>query len=318
MSELYNILWSPISGLAGEASRVIISPEGSLALVPFGSLLDSDSRFLIEKKTLYYVSSGRDFMHRSIAESGKPVVVGDPAFNSDKYCPGIPVVSKRLSRLKGTRREAQLVAEILGADISPLLDKDASETQIRQVQSPRILHIASHGLFLDENAPPSTENLSPLDRVAIDAAYPRHVYTLSRSGIALAGICSGGFSETDDGFLTAFDATSMNLHGTELVTLSGCETGLGSVFVGEGVLGLRRSFRIAGARYVIMSLWRLPDREAVRQMCEFYKAYEASGDPVIALRDVLRSRIKWYRSALNGTPPPAVWAALTVDGIPRT
>jgi len=317
MSYLYNKLWSPISGLVGKADRVIISPEGSLALVPFGSLLDSSSRFLIEKKSLYYISSGRAFTQSSKGESGAPVVVGDPTFDYDKVHRGVSVVPKRLSRLEGTRAEAELVAETLGIDVSLLLDSNASETQVRQVQSPHILHIASHGLFLGEDNPPSTDKLSPQDHMAIDAAYPRHVYTLSRSGIALAGVCSGGLSETDDGFLTAYDVTSMNLHGTELVILSGCDTGLGSVFVGEGVLGLRRSFRIAGARYVVMSLWRLPDREAVRQMREFYKAYETEGDPVIALRDVQRIRIKWYRKALGGTPPPAVWAALTVDGIPR-
>ena len=91
-------------------------------------------------------------------------------------------------------------------------------------------------------------------------------------------------------------------------------TGLGDVLVGEGVLGLRRSFQIAGARYVLMSLWRLSDREAVRQMRIFYTAYAAGKNPVLALRDKQLERISRLRQVL-GQAPPALWGALTIQGL---
>ncbi len=113
--------------------------------------------------------------------------------------------------------------------------------------------------------------------------------------------------------LTAFDVAGLDLSGTELVVLSACDTGLGNVVVGEGVLGLRRAFRIAGAQYVLMSLWQLSDREAVRQMRIFYKAYSAGENPVIALRDTQRVRITRLREVL-GNAPPSMWGALTIQG----
>lgn len=327
MSKLYDVLWSPLASAIGEAESVVLSPDAALALVPFGALLAPDSRFIIEHHTLYQVVTGRKFGAEEEATDRigtRPVIVADPDYDAARD-PGSPaqggplaggysVVSKSLVRLQETLTEGEVVKGILGGGVDLLTRKDASERKIRSVLSPPILHLATHGLFLEKAAKPPTGNLNREDAVALDAAYVHHVRSLSQSGLALSGLNSGGMAADDDGLLTAFDVASMELSGTDLVVLSGCDTGLGDAVAGEGVMGLRRAFRIAGARYVVMSLWRLSDKEALRQMRMFYKAYKGGQNPVLALRDMQRARISRLREVL-GQAPPALWGALTVQGI---
>ncbi len=327
MSKLYDAVWSPLVSAIGDAESVVLSPDAALALIPFGALLAPDSRFIIEHHTLYQVVTGRKFGTDKEAPNrvgGRPVIVADPDYDAAQdpgsstqggsRANGHSVVSEPLVRLEETQTEGEMVKGILGEGVDVLTRGHASERKIRSVLSPPVLHLATHGLFLSKSAEPSTGSLNREDAVALDAAYVRHVRSLSRSGLAMSGINSGGMGADDDGLLTAFDVASMELSGTDLVVLSGCDTGLGDAFAGEGVLGLRRAFRIAGARYVVMSLWRLSDKETVRQMRTFYKAYNGGQDPVLALRDMQRARISRLREVL-GQAPPALWGALMIQGI---
>ncbi|MDA1272745.1 MAG: CHAT domain-containing protein [Verrucomicrobia bacterium] len=127
---------------------------------------------------------------------------------------------------------------------------------------------------------------------------------MHRSGLALAGAQAtleawrrGETASIADGIVTAAEAGTLKLEGTELVVLSACETGAGEAKSGEGVLGLRRGFIQAGARNLLMTLWCVADEETAQLMTEFYERFHATGDAPQALADVQRDWLVKLRNS---------------------
>jgi len=153
-------------------------------------------------------------------------------------------------------------------------DQNALKAVVAGVKGPRILHLATHGAFLPDLAPP--------DLVAGKQAAPpveqrcRPRDPMLRSLLAFAGadrLWAEGIppsEKVDSGILTAAEAVGLNLQGTELVVLSACDTGLGSEVSGEGVFGLRRALQEAGAQSILMSLWKVPSEQTTELMTAFY------------------------------------------------
>ncbi|MEM8600922.1 MAG: CHAT domain-containing protein, partial [Bacteroidota bacterium] len=118
-----------------------------------------------------------------------------------------------------------------------------------------------------------------------------------------------GDGQATDGIATAFELAGMDLRGTDLVVLSACETGLGEVEAGEGVLGLRRAFEMAGAETVVMSLWKVPDDATAALMGAFYGALADGRGKAEALRLAaasVRAEERWAH--------PYWWAAFVLAG----
>ncbi len=184
--------------------------------------------------------------------------------------------------------------------MSPWLDATALEGRLKTAcRSPRILHLATHGFFL----PDQQRDLNREGRgLGFDfgefsggqdglgrLSGPMMENPMLRSGLALAGAntwlkAGNPPEEAEDGLLTAEDVTGLDLLATELVVLSACETGLGQVHVGEGVFGLRRAFVLAGAKTLVMSLWKVPDEPTRELMEDFYGRLLAGQGRAEALR----------------------------------
>lgn len=180
--------------------------------------------------------------------------------------------SVKIGRLDGTQKEIETIDVILkdSKTTVELFSKSrATEDNLKSIQSPDILHIATHGYFLSNNDESKTrQSIANL----INDNYKNDSYL--KSGLLLAGAqntLSGKQPEnSNNGILTAEEAKNLNLKDTELVVLSACETGLGDNLVGEGVIGLQRAFMIAGAKSVIMSLWSVSDEKTQELMTLFY------------------------------------------------
>ena len=218
-------------------------------------------------------------------------------------------------RLPGTRAEGEQIATRLV--VSPWFGATALEGRLKTAcRSPRILHLATHGFFLPDQQRDlnregrgfgfDLEGFSGAPDGMARFSGPMMENPMLRSGLALAGantwLKRGELpEEAEDGLLTAEDVTGLDLLATELVVLSACETGLGQVHVGEGVFGLRRAFVLAGAKTLVMSLWKVPDEQTRELMVDFYGRLLAGRGRADALREAqLAMKAELPRTVLLG------------------
>ena len=333
-------LLDPLLPAIGNRKRLFIAPDGELTRLPLEALPMDDGRRLIDDYQISYVSTGRDVLRFGAASSGQPVeslVAADPDLNFSsgeaQAQSAIEAVSAaprgRLSRdtnisdlehlgqLQAAQVEGERIATMLG--VKPWLGKEVLEARLKACRSPRILHLATHGFFLADQAPDPNKELRDLGAGQAEGGWgrmsgPGMENPLLRSGLALAGFktwLKGGNlpAEAEDGILTAEDVSGMDLLATELVVLSACETGLGEVRTGEGVFGLRRAFVLAGAKTLVMSLWKVPDEQTQELMEDFYRRILAGEPRAEALRAAqLAMKIKY--------PEPYYWGAFICQGDP--
>jgi CHAT domain-containing protein len=164
--------------------------------------------------------------------------------------------------------EANDITKLLRLDPSNVFEREeATEAHLKQLHSPIILHVASHGFFLSDQ-----ELTSELKKRGVqDQDLRVGENPLLRSGIALAGANERHSGANEDGILTALEVAQLDLHGTELVVLSACDSGIGDVQNGEGVYGLRRALVLAGAQTQVTSLWKVSDEATRTLMVDFYQ-----------------------------------------------
>jgi CHAT domain-containing protein len=313
------VIFDPLENALRGCRRLFVAPDGAIARVPLEVLPDGATGHLIDSFIVSYLTCGRDairFGASPVSQASPPVVIGDPDF--DLASSGEPPLKRRhrgpnrFERLIGAHEEAINVAEVLGVD--PILGNDALEGRLKRIiRGPQILHFATHGFFLQD--PPETKLTNALN---IDPTIPaRLVYyenPVLRSGIALAGanrwiLGEAMPSEAEDGIMTGADVAELSLSGTDLVVLSACQTGLGVVQIGEGIIGLSSAFLAAGARTIVASLWQVKELGTGQLMVTFYEELRGGTPCVEALT---RSR----RALKEISPNPATWGPFVCIGDP--
>lgn len=311
---LDEMIMQPIRPLIGNAAQLLISPDGALNLIPFEAFVDQQNHYLIQTYLCSYLTSGRDLLRLQFARQSETpaVLIANPLFGQRHLMttPDSTLIATNKNRrsvttasdlskvyfapLVGTGEEARAIKTFF-TEANVYTGKNATETKLKQLVAPRILHIATHGFFLTD-----TPALSSSNTVIQNP--------LLRSGLAFAG-ANEHQSGSDDGILTALEASGLNLWGTKLVTLSACDTGLGQVQNGEGVYGLRRAFFLSGTESLVMSLWSVSDYTTREIMTSYYKNLKHGLGRAQALREV---KLKMMKNP--HTAHPFFWASFIESG----
>ena len=314
----------PIRKLLGPTRRVLLSPDGSLNLIPFGVLVDEDNRYLIENYAFTQLTTGRDLLRlrTKTASHDGALVIANPDFDREEAQPSSHTTvaahgpgdirsatfsTLRFGPLPGTAGEAEVLRSLLPG-VTVLSAAQATEDRVKSVHGPNILHAATHGFFLvDQKRELAPQQTLPYGE-GIAALRDRHLENpLLRSGLALAG--ANKVQSEEDGLLTALEVAGLDLWGTKLVVLSACDTGVGEVRNGEGVYGLRRALVIAGSETQVMSLWKVSDAATRHLMEAYYRRLMAGEGRTEALRQAKLEMLgkKWLSH-------PFFWASFIPSG----
>jgi CHAT domain-containing protein len=304
-TKLYELIWKPLEKDLNGVNKVFISPSGLINKISFSAISTSDDKLLCDKYSFNYTGNLKEIALNKKKENNIKDVDGFSAaiFGGAKYdidtMTEKDIISKfsrggeetwsppanmilqnipsaklvKWNYLPGTLIEADKIKSLFenhNLKVNEYTGDDARKEVIKSLNyknSPTLLHISTHGYFFPE---PNKDYKETGTGSFVTSENP-----LFRSGLILAGanrIWKGGqeIEGVENGILTAYEVSNMDLMNTELVVLSACETGLGDIKGGEGVYGLQRAFKVAGAKTIIMSLWKVPDKETVELMELFY------------------------------------------------
>jgi CHAT domain-containing protein len=343
---LYDLIWKPLSRKLADADKVFIAPTGLLLQLNFRALrVPETGKYLSDVKTLICLSTTRQlldpsFSNPKIGLHGQAILLGgldfDHANKNDSSVKAEDIEkipSTEMSELQvklsaddergGYRQQWGALPETLvevtqidsllrskGIVSQLVIGKNGTEAFLKSHCSgnnaPTILHIATHGFFYAQARQISAE-------VVDKPGFLFSENPMLRSGLVFAGANPAWKGKPDpdapeDGILTAEEVTFLNLQQTDLVVLSACETGLGEIQDYEGLFGLQRAFRLAGAKNLVMTLWRVPDQTTREFMVDFYA--RMSGGATV--RTAFQNAVKFMRKKY---PAPYYWAGFVLaDG----
>lgn len=286
--QVESLILSPISSDLANARNLFVVPDGSVNRVPFtglqaiglhGDLGDIDEiRILTSERDL--ISLGRE----STLQTTPPVVIANPAYSRDLSQPQAQEArlrslddknqetrlvphSTRWLALPGSQQEGELISKKIGGRF--ISGAEATENAVKTLQSPKVLHVATHGFF---GGSQSIGQSHGMIEDQLEAGMPNELTALIQSGIVLSGINDllENKSPDSDGYLSALEITGLNLSDTQLAVLSACQTAYGSLVSGDGIYGIQRSLAVAGARSSLLSLWKVDDEATTEFMTRFY------------------------------------------------
>ncbi|MEL7001433.1 MAG: CHAT domain-containing tetratricopeptide repeat protein [Bacteroidota bacterium] len=299
----YGVYFKPIletinSNLPGAENlkKIYFSPDGIYNQINLNTLYDpKEAEYVLDKVEIVQVTNTKELIQRrnvnpfSNGNIPTAMLFGRPSFSLDTISTETPIFTD----LEGTGIEVHRIREQLSSGnwhIKSHTGVEANEAVLKKISSPQVLHVATHGFFQNEE----TDNTL--------------IKVLLNSGIALTGANDNEGYQGENGILTAFEALNLSLDSTELVVLSACETGLGKVHPGEGVYGLQKALKSAGAKSIIMSLWKVDDKATQELMVQFYDYWIASSQKREAFRKAQIELREKY-------PHPYYWGAFVITGI---
>lgn len=286
----YAAFFSPLEKALSGASKIYISAEGVFHKVNLAGLFTPRQNYIADESEIIMLSNLSSIIRKESRQNAdlNAALYGYPDyeynFKTMKTSGGITnaTIAKRfgltdLAKLPGTKTEVMEIGKSLreaGWKAIIATDEHASEASLRKLNSPKVLHIATHGFYL--------KDIETDDKTFLGfESNSIKNNSMLRSGIILAGAGPATSDSTysdsfNDGILTAYEASMLNLVNTDLVVLSACQTGLGDEMGSQGIAGLQRSFAIAGTKNIIMSLWPVDDEATKILMINFYKSYAST------------------------------------------
>jgi CHAT domain-containing protein len=329
-NESYDYFWKEIDKVIVGKKNIYLSPDGIYNKLNVNSLLKPDGSYIVENQYVRLVSNSEDILNFGKQSQSKlklkdAVLLGAPNFNmplkelNPAMVEVLPPGSKenlgvnpgiQIESLPGTQIEIASITEKLKSKnwtVTALTNDKATENYLKSMKNPYLLHIATHGYFLKD-----------IDIQFRKRAFGMDIQTASENPLMRSGLLFAGASdalsdnkvfggEYENGVLYSYEAMNLNIFNSELVVLSACETGLGEIQNGEGVYGLQRAFLAAGAKNIIMSLWKIDDIASQELMTAFYDEYLESGNIASSFRNAQRKMIEKYKH-------PYFWAAFIMLG----
>ncbi len=303
----YGAFWEPIQKEIGQVSTVYLSADGVYNQINLEAIPTPDGKYILDNSNIVLVSNTKDIYLRKVksrnAADNTASMFGNPTFYLTASA------NPEISALPGTEKEISQLQFLLkqkGWATKEYIENTATEERIKELNSPKIFHVATHG-FYKPTQQVTTEN----EMEGNEAQLTQN--PLMRTGLLFKG--AGDLLDKTDynynmetGILTAYEAMNLNLDKTDLVVLSACETGLGQLEAGEGVYGLQRAFLVAGAKILIMSMFKVDDDATQKLMLKFYQKWLNSGNLRQSFIDAKKELRLEY-------PEPYYWAAFMMIGL---
>ena len=309
-TDVSDIIWKPLEEELKDVKNIYFAPSGELHKIGIEYLPISKTENICDVYTLHRLSSTRqlavvqdetkgkntilyggiNYDEKSNINSTDSASIKEPVLRTAfTYRANVDSLSLRNSYdyLEGTKKEADMIAEDMERHRVPYnyySDTDATEESFKHLDGtmPKVMHIATHGFYFTEEEAVKSQFARPEMELLIDGGLQTgrivEQKPMTRSGLLFSG-CNRTVrhekvpDEEEDGILTAQEISTLDLRGLDLVVLSACQTGLGDIVSGEGVFGLQRGFKKAGAKTIIMSLWNVNDESTMKMMTSFYHHY---------------------------------------------
>ena len=348
-TNVFNLVWEPLKEELQGVRNIYFAPSGELHRIGIEYLPISKTESISGEYTLYRLSStrqlaaipdetkgmknilygGLDYDEKSDAISIDSVSIENSVLRSAFNRANVDSLSLRNSfeYLEGTKREVDMIAKDMKQHNVPYVyysGIDGTEESFKHIDGtkPKVMHIATHGFFLTEEEAGKSKFNRPEIELLTDGFQkvdrPVEDKSMTRSGLLFSG-CNHAINHEqirdgeEDGILTAQEISTLDLRGLDLVVLSACQTGLGDVISGEGVFGLQRGFKKAGAKTILMSLDKVDDEATNILMVEFYRNLMNGKTKHQSFKDAQ----KYLRQVDNGKyDNPKYWASfIMLDGL---